>query len=73
MFDPMIPMTSLTCACCVAIFLAAWICLICSGPGIGFPSGPRGRSFFSSFFSGADMTGLVRSYGAGGCVETSVD
>ena len=44
MFLPMMPMTSSTCSCCCFIFLAAWICLICSGPGIGFPSGPSGRS-----------------------------
>ena len=48
MFLPMMPMTSSTCSCCCFIFLAAWICLICSGPGIGFPSGPSGRSPFSA-------------------------
>jgi hypothetical protein len=35
-----------------------WICRICSGPGIGLPSGPSGRSDFSSPPAGPVPFGL---------------
>ena len=57
-----IPITSSTCSLCFFIFRSACNCRICSGPGIGLPSGPKGLSFFSSGGFASAMTDRVCMY-----------